>query len=87
MKHRSLTTSKIKRSENVPFYKIDPDVLLNERRAAALLGVTVRALQAWRHRGGGPPYFRIGARTIRYRRGNIMDWLQSRAYDSTAGYS
>jgi predicted DNA-binding transcriptional regulator AlpA len=40
--------------------------LLNERDAAALLGVSVRSLQAWRQRGEGPVYVKLG-RLVRYR--------------------
>ena len=39
----------------------DLDQLLREQEAAALLGHTVRALQNWRVRGGGPPF--VNART------------------------
>jgi hypothetical protein len=38
----------------------DPDAALNENQAADFLGVSVRTLQAWRVRGGGPRYCKIG---------------------------
>jgi helix-turn-helix protein len=45
----------------------DPDAAFNESQAANLLGVSVRTLQAWRFRGGGPRYIKIG-RAVRYQR-------------------
>ena len=44
---------------------LDPDAGCTEMQAAIFLGVCVRTLQAWRVRGGGPPYFKIG-RSVRY---------------------
>jgi predicted DNA-binding transcriptional regulator AlpA len=53
----------------------DPDELLTEREVAALLKLSVRTLQSWRTRKVGPPVVRVG-RSIRYRRGSLMDWLK-----------
>ena len=65
---------------------LDPDALLREREAAQLLGLTPRTLEAWRHRGGGPPFRRISARTIRYHRGDLIRWTEQRQVSSTAEY-
>jgi len=62
----------------------DPDRLLNEREAAALLGYTVRALQNWRLRGGGPIYVKVSERSIRYRRPDLTAWVEQRLRTSTA---
>lgn len=40
--------------------------LLNEHQAAEYLNLSVRSLQAWRVRGCGPRYSKIG-RSVRYR--------------------
>jgi hypothetical protein len=40
--------------------------LLDEKQAAALLNVSVKSLQAWRCRGGGPKFVKIGKRLVRY---------------------
>ena len=40
--------------------------LVNEYRAAELLGVSVSTLRNWRFSGKGPRYFRVGDRSIRY---------------------
>ena len=44
-------------------------MLLDERQAAATLGLTPRTLQSWRHRGGEDaiPFVRFSSRCIRYR--------------------
>jgi predicted DNA-binding transcriptional regulator AlpA len=53
-------------------------ILLDERAAAAALGVTPRALQEWRRRGEGPQYVRISRRCIRYRPEDLKDWAADR---------
>jgi predicted DNA-binding transcriptional regulator AlpA len=59
----------------------DPDYLdrlLTEREAAAFLGYTIRALQNWRVRGGGPKFIKISARSIRYCRRDLIAWIEAR---------
>lgn len=53
----------------------ESDPLLTERGAAALLAISVRTLQAWRSKGTGPAYVRVG-RVIRYRRGDLLKWIE-----------
>lgn len=58
----------------------DPDFLdrlIKEQEAASYLGYTVRALQNWRVRGGGPKFVKVSARSIRYRRRDLIDWIES----------
>ena len=43
-----------------------------ETEAAEFLGHSVRALQNWRSRGGGPEFIRVSARSIRYRRRDLI---------------
>ena len=57
-------------------------LLLNEPQAARLLTLSVRTLQAWRVKGEGPPFVRLG-RAIRYRRPDIVQWLEARTRQST----
>ena len=52
--------------------------LLTEAQAARLLNFTPRFLQARRARGDGPPFVSISARAIRYRRSDLLDWIESR---------
>jgi len=62
----------------------DPDVLLSEAQSAEFLGVTPRALQAWRQRGGGPAFVRISSRCVRYRRRDLVAWSEARLCTSTS---
>lgn len=57
-------------------FRDDPDRLLNERDAAAFLGYTVRCLQNWRLRGGGPLFVKVSARSVRYRRRDLLEWIE-----------
>jgi hypothetical protein len=50
------------RMRNAVHFSSDPDSLLSEKQSATFLGVTPRALQVWRQRGGGPAFVRISSR-------------------------
>lgn len=52
----------------------NPDQLLKEHDAADLICQSVRTLQKWRVTGAGPQFFKIG-RSVRYRRGDVIDWV------------
>ncbi len=62
---------------------IDPDALFTEGDAAELLAVSKRTLQAWRLKGGGPVYVRCG-RAVRYRRKNLIEWMEERSVRHTS---
>jgi predicted DNA-binding transcriptional regulator AlpA len=65
----------------------DPDFLdrlINENDAAAYLGYSVRALQNWRVRGGGPRFAKISSRSIRYRRRDLIQWIEERLVSHTS---
>ena len=67
--------------------KSDPDYLdrlLDEDQAAEFLGFTNRALQNWRFRGGGPLYVKASARSVRYRRRDLMNWAEQRVRANTS---
>jgi predicted DNA-binding transcriptional regulator AlpA len=53
------------------------DTFLREKDLAALLAVSVATLRAWRLRGKGPRYVKIGS-AVRYRQEDINAWLDSR---------
>ncbi len=60
------------------------DPLLTTKEAAEYLGVTPRCAEAWRVRGGGPPFVRISARAVRYRLSDLNHWIAQRVRTSTS---
>jgi predicted DNA-binding transcriptional regulator AlpA len=54
----------------------DPDALLTELQVSELLGLSVRTLQAWRARLAGPRFVQAG-RAVRYRRRDLIDWIEA----------
>ena len=60
------------------------DSLVDEKAAADMLCYTVRAHQNWRHRGGGPCFVRVSGRSVRYRRRDLLAWIDQRTVGSTA---
>ena len=64
--------------------QIDPDQLLKEEEGAKLCGVTRRAFQQWRFDGKGPRYVSISRRCVRYRRQDIIEWIENHLRASTS---
>ena len=67
--------------------KSDPDhldSLIPETAAAQFLGYTVRALQNWRLRGGGPAFIKVSSRSVRYRRRDLIEWANQHRVPSTS---
>jgi len=64
--------------------KSDPDQLLTEKETAELICYSHRALQNWRVRGGGPKYVKVSARSIRYQRRDVLNWIEERKRKHTA---
>ncbi len=58
--------------------------LINEKAAAAFLGLTDRTMQAYRQRGGGPRYSALSSRCLRYRRIDLREWAEARMRTSTS---
>ena len=63
--------------------QLDPDELLNQFRVSVILGTTVKFLEHRRLRGGGPPFYKIG-RLVRYKRGEVVAWVDARRRTSTS---
>jgi excisionase family DNA binding protein len=53
--------------------------MMTPKQAALMLGVTERKLQCMRSDGSGPRYHRLGHRTVRYMKDDILEWLRTRA--------
>lgn len=60
------------------------DQLVNEHEAAQALGFTIRALQNWRVRGGGPKFVKISRRSVRYRRRDLLAWIEAHIRANTS---
>lgn len=60
------------------------DRLINEHQAADYLCYSVRALQNWRVRGGGPLFVKVSGRSVRYTRRDLQAWINERRVASTS---
>jgi excisionase family DNA binding protein len=58
--------------------------LESETQAALYLGVSPRTLQAWRIRGDGPSFVKLG-RSVRYDRAELDRFIAERTRAHTAG--
>jgi len=54
----------------------------DQKAAAAFLHLSERTLEAWRHRGGGPTYFKAGRRVL-YRIGDLDAFIEAGRRAST----
>jgi predicted DNA-binding transcriptional regulator AlpA len=63
---------------------LDTDALLREQDAADLLSLSVRTLQSWRNRMAGPPFIQVG-RAVRYRRRDLIAWIDANTIGSPMG--
>lgn len=57
----------------------------DQREAARFLSMSVRTLEDWRYKGGGPAYYKLGRRLVRYRRADLEKFLAAGARINTAG--
>lgn len=53
--------------------------LLDPGKVARLLGVETETLGAWRRKGYGPRWYRIG-RKIKYAEADLRDWINAQIY-------
>lgn len=57
--------------------------MLNEKEVAARWSISPRTLQAWRLKGGGPRFVRLG-RAVRYMVQELEQWVANQTKQSTA---
>lgn len=62
------------------------DDLLDTADVAKMCAVSERTIEGWRSDGYGPAFVKVG-KSVRYRRGIVKEWLDSRAGTSTADFS
>ena len=58
--------------------------LINEFEIAGFLGLSVRTIQGFRSKGGGPRFVRISSRCVKYRRIDGREWAEARLRSSTS---
>ncbi len=58
--------------------------LIDETEMAKFLNLSVRALQNYRYRGGGPKFVAVATRCKKYRRIDGRTWAESKLRSSTA---
>lgn len=59
---------------------------LTERQVAEHLGLSVATLRAWRHRGKGPRFLRLG-RSVRYLPADVDEFVRASAVDTQSDSS
>lgn len=59
------------------------DRLIDEKEAASYLCYSVRALQNWRVRGGGPHFIKVSGRSVRYTRRDLQAWIAEKRVANT----
>jgi excisionase family DNA binding protein len=57
-----------------------------EREVAQLLGLSIATLRAWRHRGKGPRFLRLG-RSVRYLPSDVDEFVRASAVDTQSDSS
>ena len=55
------------------------DEWLTLLQAATLMRMTRAAIAQLRYRGVGPKFYRLSAKTILYKRSEVIAWMESRA--------
>lgn len=64
-------------------FETNPDRLLTRPEVASTFGLSKRWLEVAAVRGDGPPMIKIG-RSVRYRTGDLQEWIAARRVASTS---
>jgi predicted DNA-binding transcriptional regulator AlpA len=60
-------------------------VLLRTAEVSGQTGIPVATLRWWRHRGEGPPSFKLGKKTVVYPEDALAVWVSSQRAATTRG--
>jgi hypothetical protein len=60
------------------------DEAVNTAEASRIVGFPPCTLHTWRSRGDGPPFLKLGARSVRYQRRALFRWLVERQRRNTS---
>ncbi|MBH5141436.1 helix-turn-helix transcriptional regulator [Rhodococcus erythropolis] len=61
-----------------------PSEYLTTAQLSGAYTIPVATLRYWRHKGDGPPSFRLGRRVV-YRRADVDEWLRAQEAATTRG--
>jgi predicted DNA-binding transcriptional regulator AlpA len=59
--------------------------LLRTAEVSDQTGIPVATLRWWRHRGEGPPSFKLGKKTVVYSADSLAVWITTQKSSSTRG--
>jgi hypothetical protein len=76
--------AKAEKSIEPSFADLDPDLHIDDKRAAEYLGVSHRTLQGYRLKGGGPEFVKISHKVVRYKISDLIAWAKSRKRKNTS---
>lgn len=60
------------------------DEAIDTEEASRIVGFPPCTLHTWRCRGEGPPFLKLGARSVRYQRRALLEWLAARQRRNTS---
>ena len=65
------------------FSDLDPEVHIDEKKAADFLGISSRTLQGYRLKGGGPKFLKL-KKAVRYKIQDLIDWVEKNKKENTS---
>ena len=60
---------------------------VDTEEAARMANLSPATLATWRSRGGGPKFRKLGHKTVRYIRIDVLEWMQNNGRDNTTARS
>lgn len=74
----------IEKPKKLNFLNLDPELHIDEKKAAEFIGISYRTLQGYRVKGGGPEYIKIGKKAVRYKIQDLINWVNSKKKQNTS---
>ena len=63
--------------KNTDLNLLDDNTLITDKEVGVFANLPVSRFRAYRHKGGGPKFVRLGSRTVRYRVSAVREWLST----------
>lgn len=76
--------SKFEKPKKTNFIDLDRALHIDEKKAAGYLGISHKTLQGYRTKGGGPPFIKVGERSVRYKIADLINWAENRKKKNTS---